>query len=354
MSSFNLPPKPGSPLSISPPVLSQDEPSSSLPTAFNPAVNLYNRFWSWRKTLELPNPGNAENLTKEVKSTHLTNFMFDGLRVDYAKAFSHNPAFQITHGLTLASQTQEPSYNFSSLFISEKTFMQGSLDHEGSLSGRFTQQWSTADTTKGQMQLGSSADRSALQVEHDHAGLDFNVNMKAINPSIVDGSGVYIGSYLQSLTKNLALGFETVMQRGPDGQDLGTTYLAKYTGDAKDWIATAQVQPIGLLQTSYWQKLSPQVEVAADLQLIAAPMKRDAVATVGAKWDLRMSSFKAQVDSTGKVSALLEQRLAPNFALLFSGEIDHFKNTSKVGVGVMLEANAAYDEEMMSKLPPQL
>lgn len=177
--------------------------------------------------------------------------------------------------------------------------------------------------------------------------MDYCFNAKAINPSPIDGSGVYVGSILQSVTKRLALGVETFYQRAPDGGELASTYILKYTGGpttpeilkegsmagppgsttapTDQWIATAQVQPIGLLQASYWQKLSPQVEVAADLQLIAAPMKRDAVATVGAKWDLRMASFRAQFDSTGKVSAMLEQRFAPNFSFLMTGEIDHFK-----------------------------
>lgn len=65
--------------------------------------------------------------------------------------------------------------------------------------------------------------------------------------------------------------------------------------------------------------------MAADLQLIAAPQKREAITTVGAKWDLRMATFRAQVDSTGKVSALLEQKFAPTFSFMFAGEIDHFK-----------------------------
>ena len=67
------------------------------------------------------------------------------------------------------------------------------------------------------------------------------------------------------------------------------------------------------------------MEAAADLQLIAAPGRRDAIATLGAKYDLRMSTFRAQLDSTGKVSALLEQRFAPTFAFTVAGEIDHFK-----------------------------
>lgn len=56
-----------------------------------------------------------------------------------------------------------------------------------------------------------------------------------------------------------------------------------------------------------WQKLNEKVEVAADLQMIAVPMHRDAIATLGARYDLCMLMFRAQVDSTGKVSAILKQ-----------------------------------------------
>lgn len=103
------------------------------------------------------------------------------------------------------------------------------------------------------------------------------------------------------------------------------TYIAKYTGSDKSWIATAQIQPAGIVQATYWQKLSEKVDFAADLQLVSTPMRRDAIATLGAKYDLRLSTFRAQLDSTGKVSALLEQRFTPTFAFLMSGEIDHFK-----------------------------
>lgn len=165
-----------------------------------------------------------------------------------------------------------------------------------------------------------------LSLEHDYQGLDYSVNVKAINPSPADLSGIYIGNYLQSITKNIALGFETLYQRAdPTQGDLTTSFLAKYTGSDKNWIATAQVQPAGIVQATYWQKLSEKVDVAADLQLLATPARRDAIATLGAKYDLRMSTFRAQLDSTGKVSALLEQRFAPTFAFLVSGEIDHFK-----------------------------
>lgn len=212
-----------------------------------------------------------------------------------------------------------------------------------------------------------------IQLEHDYSGLDYTLNAKAINPSVLDGTGIYVGSYLQSVTNKLALGIETLYQRAAlDQAEMSSSYLAKLTGPDGKWIATTQFQPIGVLQATYWHKLSEKVEVAADLQVIAAPMRRDAIATVGTKYDLRMSTFRAQLDSTGKVSALLEQRFAPSFAFTVAGEIDHFKvrvifltmfycmskyprfpqNAAKVGVGVMIESTSLTPEEMGMVPPP--
>lgn len=194
-------------------------------------------------------------------------------------------------------------------------------------------------------QLTSTPGHSMIQLEQDLQASDFSLNVRAMNPSPVDGTGIYTGSILQSVTKRLALGVEGIWQKPhPEHSELGLQYYAKYvggppretapqpgpagpTGGYQDgtWIATASIQPQSSIQTTYWQKLSDKLEVAADLMIINVPQRRDAIATLGAKWDLRMSAFRAQVDSTGKVSALLEQRFAPSFMFLVSGEIDHFK-----------------------------
>lgn len=222
--------------------------------------------------------------------------------------------------------------------------MMGGFDHDGNVNARLNQGWTANSISKLQaqvcsvcllrpatgshvsMQFSSQAGHNMLQMEHDYNGTDYNLNVKAMNLWPTDLTGVYIGSYLQSVTKNLALGVEGLYQRPtPDMSELSTSYIAKYTADKKDWIATALVQPSGIVTTSYWHKLSDKVEVAADLQLIAAPTRRDALATLGVKYELRMAGFRAQVDSTGKVAAVLEQRFAPTLAFLLSGEIDHFK-----------------------------
>ncbi|KAF9069602.1 eukaryotic porin-domain-containing protein [Rhodocollybia butyracea] len=319
----------------------------SSPTSSNLFSSYINRFSKWRADLGLPNPGSVENLQKEVKATHLTNYAFDGGRADLTKSMSMNPLFQVTHSFALGSQTMQPSYNFGAIYATEHVFLQGGVDHDGNVSARVNQGWANGLVSKAQAQLSQTPGHTMLQLEQDYTGQDFNVNVKAVNPWPTDFTGVYIGSYLQSLTKNLACGTEWVYQRPtPSTSEMVATYLAKYTSSDKSWIATAQLQPAGIVQATYWHKLSEKVDFAADLQLVATPVRRDAVATLGAKYDLRLSTFRAQLDSTGKVSALLEQRFTPTFAFLVAGEIDHFKNSAKVGVGVMIESSALSQEEM--------
>lgn len=224
--------------------------------------------------------------------------------------------------------------------------MQGNIDNEFQLSSRFNYRLSKGLVAKSQLSLapGAAASQSMVQLEADYAGSDFTANIKAMNPSVLDSSnaftGVVVASYLQSVTPSLALGLETMWQRpsGEEGPQTVQSYAARYKG--KDWIASAQLVSQGSIQASYWRRLSDKVEAGVDLNLsllglgaaamgaqgpMAAMLKNEGNATIGAKYDFRMSSFRGQIDSAGKVSALLEKRLAPMVSFTFAGEMDHAK-----------------------------
>lgn len=304
-----------------------------------------------RQKLGLPNPGTIEHLTKEVKSTHLTNFLFDGARADLTKALSINPIFQVTHAFTYGAQGAPPSYNFGAVMGDDKTFLQGSVDDGGSVMVRANRGWMPGHTSKVQAQLAAGGGQSFVQLEHDFQGLDHSIDVKAINPQPTDGTGIYTFNFLQSLTRNFALGLETVwMRQSVDMNEATTGYIAKWTSDARDAIATLQLQGSGVAQATYWQRLAERVEAAVDLQCITAGGRREAQATVGAKWDFRMSTFRAQVDSTGKIGSLLETRLGPTFAFTVGGEIDHLKSAAKFGIGLNIES--AGDNMMMDPNAP--
>jgi mitochondrial import receptor subunit TOM40 len=194
-----------------------------------------------------------------------------------------------------------------------------------------------------------------LQLEHDHLGPHYSLNLKSINPSPTDLTGIHMVSFLHSLSSRLSLGFESIIQHPqPAILEVSTAWLAKLTsapdtsafanaaltpaGSAPlptpffpSWTATAQLQATGNIQTTFHQKLSDKVDVALDLQTVVqpasmmGPAKREAIATLGAKYEFRMATVRAQLDSAGKVGMLLEQRFTPAFAFLVGGEIDHDK-----------------------------
>ncbi|EDK46873.1 translocase of outer mitochondrial membrane [Lodderomyces elongisporus] len=312
-----------------------------------------------RKNLGLTNPGTIENLNKEVsRDVFLNQYFFTGLRADLNKAFSISPAFQTSHTLSLGSQVLPP-YAFSALYAAEDYFLQGNVDNDLSFSGRINYGWDKSNISKVTLQLAQSQP-SMVQLEQDYQANDFSINLKTLNPSFLYGgfSGVAVASLLQSITPKFALGLEAMYSKQPmSPPDTAVSYVARYNNNGK-WIASAQVQAQGALIASFWRKVSDKVEAGLETQ-VAATMKQvadplmgvgfepviEGTTTIGAKYEYRTAVFRGQLDSKGKVSAFLEKRILPTVSVLFSGEIDQFKNTSRLGLGLQFEA--AGNEQLM-------
>ena len=165
---------------------------------------------------------------------------------------------------------------------------------------------------------------SMVQLEQEVNGSDYSLNFKTMNANPLEMTGLYMASYLQSVTQSLVVGSEIVLQRPTrDMEETAMSLVGKYTGS--DYIATAQFQGIGAIQASYYQRINEKVDFGVELNLMAQGGRREAVATVGGKFDFRQATFRGQIDTTGKVAAVLEEKMAPGFSFLISGELDHMK-----------------------------
>jgi len=178
-----------------------------------------------------------------------------------------------------------------------------------------------------------------VSLENDWTGEDFSASLKAMNPSLLEGglTGIFVGSYLQSVTPRLSLGLEGIWQRAGAGQgpDAVMSYAARYRGS--DWILSGNLLAQGGIQTSFWKRLSDKVEAGVDLNLqllglaggaggmMMGGPRNDGSATLGAKYEFRSSIFRGQVDSAGKVSCVLEKAISPPVRVTFAGELDHVK-----------------------------
>ena len=217
--------------------------------------------------------------------------------------------------------------------------MQGNVDNDGSMSASLNYRWNNALITKSSAQIASGPGQAMFTVNNVYTGKDFTASVNSMNPSILDGglTGIFIGSYLQSVTPRLALGVEAMWQRAAvnAGPDTLVSYCAKYKGS--NWIASATMPAhLSAFNTSYWRKLTDKVEAGVDLNLQFTPgvagrslmgsgLSKEGTTTIGAKYDFRSAVLRAQVDSSGRLSCLLEKRVLGPVQVTFAGEMDHFK-----------------------------
>ncbi|KIV85169.1 hypothetical protein PV11_00899 [Exophiala sideris] len=325
-----------------------------------------------RKLLGLDNPGTVDGIAREVqKDVLLSNFMFSGLRCDLQKVFSINPLFRLQHGFAMGSQALPP-WQLMALYGNSSVFMQAAYSSDKSLTAWGNLRWTPQFVTKTQTSIDPRQAQTMIQIDNEYTGDDFSASVKAISPSILDGglTGIFIGSYLQSLTPRLSVGLEGVWQRAAlnSKPETAVSYCARYRGT--DWIASAQYLAQGSLGASYWRKLAERVEAGADCQLQFAPgmggagmfgnIRREGSTTLGVKYTFGTAVYRAQVDSAGKFGVVLEKRVAAPVTVTFAAEIDQWKNTHKLGLAVSLEGapeeleEIAQRPENQSTLPPPI
>ena len=217
-----------------------------------------------------------------------------------------------------------------------QVFMQAAYSSDNSLTAWGHLRITPGYTAKVQTQI-SPSQGTMVQFDNEFVGQDFSASLKAMSPSLMEGglTGIFIGSYLESVTPSLAVGFEGVWQRAALNVRPETvmSYCARYK--SADWVASAQYLAQGSLGGSYWRRLTDKVEAGVDCQLQFAPgmggngmfggMRKEGTTTVGVKYNFLASVYRAQVDSAGKVGVVLEKRIAPPITLTFAAEIDQWK-----------------------------
>jgi len=273
------------------------------------------------------NPGNFDLLHKEVRDVFTTNHFIEGAKVEVTKPLSQ--PFQVLHRFLMGPQNE---YNFGATFAHNKGFLHGEIDSAGNLSSRVHQNLTDNLALKFNAQLTKRGNSVILDTEY--AGHDFTANAKAVNLDVTSGKGVFILDYIQSVTPKLALGVETLIHNSPAALDSGLTFVSRYNGN--NYVATANVATNGSLQATYYHKVSEQLSIGSELEVICNSRQRESNMSAGMKFDFRQATFRCMADSQGKVSAVLEEKVVPGVSFVFSGELDHYNSQSRFGLGLVL------------------
>jgi mitochondrial import receptor subunit TOM40 len=247
-----------------------------------------------------------------------TAYLIDGAKFEMHSG--HNENFQTSHSFGWGSAQTPPSYHFGAVYHTPSVVLHGLIDHAQTLQARGQYNWTPVQekadkkndedvsqltsTSKVQAQLSKTPGMSMAVFEHDHHGSDYTLAAKAVNPSFGGDNltGIFSLGYLQSVSKTLALGAETTIQKPyPEVQEIATAFALRYAPeptllnpvpslpqgmdspympinpkDPNSVFTTTFAPATGMFQASYWRRLNQRLEVCSDFQALITPSLKGA------------------------------------------------------------------------------
>lgn len=251
--------------------------------------------------------------------------------------------FQVSHTINLSSETPS-GYRFGATYVGTKQFtsneafpiLLGDIDPSGDLNANIIHQFTPKLKTKFATQVKKSK-FNAVQMTADYKGSDYTFTATAANPDIINESGVLVGHYLQSVSKNADLGAELAYQYGPQvpGGEIAVLSIAgRYSG--KDFIVSGTAGT-SALHVCYYQKASEQLALGVEFDTNFRMM--ESTASIGYQIDVPKAdlSFKGMVDSNWTIGGVIEKKLMPlPFTFALSGLLNHSNSNFRLGCGLMI------------------
>ncbi|KAK2705521.1 mitochondrial import receptor subunit TOM40 homolog 1-like isoform X1 [Artemia franciscana] len=290
------------------------------------------------KKSDSTNPGTVEELHKKCKDVQPSNF--EGAKLLISKGLSNH--FQISHTMSLSS-TVPSTYKFGATYVGTNIIgpgeaypiLLGEIDPDGDLSANIIHGWNNI-----KMRLVSQVQQNkfvATQFSTEYKSNDYSTAITVANPDVVNGSGIAVGQYLQSLTPNLALGAELMYQKGgqvPGGEIAVLSLVGKYSTPTTESCFTIGLNNIHL---SHYKKCSEQLQIGVEMETRIPA--QESVATIGYQVDLPKINLTARgmVDTNWNVGIALERKLVPlPFTFILSGRLNHVENKFQLGCGLMV------------------
>lgn len=283
----------------------------------------------------LPNPGNFEDLFKKVKEIFPTPL--EGCKLVVNKGLSNH--FQVSHTLSL-SAFNPSSYHFGSTYVGSTQIspseafpvLLGDIDTSGSLNAQIIHQ--LADRIRSKFVVQTQQTKwGVYQAELEYKGPSYTGVLTMANVDPLEGTGIAVAHYMQSITQRLSVGAELLYHCGQGQQAAIVSLAGKYAAD--NWIASSTVGPTAFHAAYYHKGKDVQIGVEFESNLRA----KESSVSLGYQVDLPAANvvFKGMVDTNWTVAAVLEKRLQPMpFTFILSGVINQWKNQCRFGFGLMI------------------
>ncbi|CAG9569831.1 unnamed protein product [Danaus chrysippus] len=208
------------------------------------------------------NPGTLDELHKKTKDVLPVNF--EGGKLMVNKGISNH--FQMSHTLTMSSM--QNGYKLGATYIGTKQIspteafpvVLGDVDPAGNVNFNLIHQLTQDVRVKVAAQV-QECKLSATQGTVEYKGSDYTLALAVGKPDCSDKSSVFVGHYLQSVSKHLTLGAELVYQssaRIAGGEVAIASAAARYTMDDSEVSATLGAASF---HVCYFKQASEQLQV---------------------------------------------------------------------------------------------
>jgi len=303
-----------------------------------------------RKPSLIKNPGKFSELEQDSQSVLTTMDMFNGGRLEYNRQSSN---FVIGHSLSMGSTLEPSNYNFMMQYFDKKFVALGRINTEGEFQGVINNPVNSWLTLRMNHQRGPAEQPDSVSIfEADVAGDDTTTCFKL---QLHNQMPALIMSYYQAITPALSLGCEGQMNLMMMMSALSGGF--RYTRNNCVLTGHLSKQPMGPYggHINFLRKVDSrpgsQIRYGTQFKVSPDPKTHAYKTDWSVAWDykLQLSSVKGNIDSNGRVHALLEQRMTPFMSLMLSGVADFWNNKYLFGVGlqVVLQELSEEQQKMM-------
>lgn len=268
----------------------------------------------------IPNPGAYDEINQEATLVLRPNLV-DGLSFNFNAPLSES--FMMGSTVEMGGKTNSGQFAFNANYITNRLVMLSRTSPEnGRVNGRIFLNVTPAMTAKLIADVGPEPESSRLSCDIDYRGLQSSSQLKFASGRII------ALNHIHSITPRFSIGGEVLVQ----ARTGFTAMTMAFRHSDASRIASLSIGNFGPVIASYVRKVNPKVSFAAEL--FVDSRTKESHLTAGYKFDLTTATIAGHVDTSGRVAAMLEERINPALSLTLSGELDHVKDNHNFGFGI--------------------
>lgn len=262
-----------------------------------------------------------DNINHESKSLFVANDYIIGGRSEITKQIG---SLQLSSSLMI---NKGSFFQFSSKFSTDDFMVLATVDQDGSWQSRLCGR-SFGFIAKAQTLCSRRNVFSQIELNKSLGNTDFGA--KIVSPAIPNIKPIYVFNFLSKLGKGY-IGLEAILSSGRT-LEVGLNMQARR--ESPKSVTVFGLQQLTTVSITHFRRFGPFFSGTLDFNY--SVMSKECLMAAAWKLETKDSTVRTQLDTSGKIVSVIENRLGDNLLMAISSEIDLLKNTGNFGVSFCL------------------